>query len=99
MTVDHPVFGTMCEICFTSITPDTCVVDTDGVKWDICPGGCARQAGIVEAGSLPPGLCGNRGDHDPHPVYGSTVGNFFCTARQEDRLPYAADRRRERRGG
>lgn len=49
MTVGHPTFGTMCEICYTGLTADTCVVDTDGVKWDICPGICAWQAGIREA--------------------------------------------------
>jgi hypothetical protein len=94
MTVDHPTFGTMCEICFSTLTVERCAVDTAGVKWDVCAGDCARQAGIVE---LPHGLCGNRQDHDPHPVHGSTVGDFFCTARQEDRLPYAAERRRDGR--
>ncbi len=49
---------------------------------------------MSEENALPRGLCGNRQDHDPHPVYGSTVGDFWCTARQEDRLPYAAERRR-----
>lgn len=49
MAVDHPDFGTFCEVCFSQLTPETCVVDTGGVKWDICPGECARQAGIEEA--------------------------------------------------
>ncbi len=47
-----------------------------------------------DAPTLPRGLCGNRGDHEPHQVTGSTVGPFWCTARQEDRLPYAAERHR-----
>ena len=48
MTVDHPQWGTMCEICFEQLTVDTCAVDTDGQKWDVCKGECARQAGIRE---------------------------------------------------
>lgn len=48
MAVDHPQFGTFCAICFAQLAPDTCVVDTDGVKWDVCPGQCAREAGIEE---------------------------------------------------
>lgn len=43
---------------------------------------------------LPHGLCGNRDDHGPHDVYGAAVGAFRCTADQETRLPYAAERRR-----
>lgn len=49
MAVDHPHFGTFCEICFRQLTPETCAVDSDGVKWDVCAGGCALQAGIREA--------------------------------------------------
>lgn len=37
-----------CCICFTSLEPDTCVVDTDGQKWDVCKGQCAIEAGIQE---------------------------------------------------
>lgn len=48
MAVDHPQFGMFCEICFNGLTPDLCAEDTDGVKWDICRGECARQAGIRE---------------------------------------------------
>jgi heme-binding NEAT domain protein len=48
VTVNHPQWVTMCEICFNGLTVDTCVVDTDGVKWDICKGDCAIQAGIKE---------------------------------------------------
>lgn len=44
--------------------------------------------------NLPWGLCGNRADHAPHLVTNSAVAPaFFCTARQEDRLPYAAEHR------
>lgn len=53
MSVNHPQFGTFCSICFSKLTADTCVVDSDGVKWDICPGECARQAGIVERPNVP----------------------------------------------
>jgi hypothetical protein len=48
MGVDHPTFGTFCEICFTTLTPDECAVDRDNQKWDICKGQCAGEAGIVE---------------------------------------------------
>lgn len=44
--------------------------------------------------NVPWGLCGNRADHKPHLVTDSAVAPaFFCTARQEDRLPYAAEQR------
>ncbi len=48
LVIDHPVFGTRCEICFAPLTVETCVEDTDGQKWDICKGDCAVQAGIEE---------------------------------------------------
>lgn len=48
MAVDHPTFGMFCAICFASLTRETCVVDVDGQKWDVCPGECAHQAGIEE---------------------------------------------------
>lgn len=48
MTTDHPQFGLMCEICFSQLTPERCAEDTDGQKWDVCAGECARQAGIRE---------------------------------------------------
>jgi hypothetical protein len=48
MTVNHPQWGTICEICYTQLTPDTCAVDEHGQKWDVCAGDCARQAGITE---------------------------------------------------
>lgn len=49
MGVDHPQFGTFCCICFERLTRDTCAVDEDGVRWDVCVGQCAREAGIKEA--------------------------------------------------
>lgn len=48
MTVNHPTWGTMCEICFCSVTNEDCAIDIDNVKWDIHSGECARQAGIYE---------------------------------------------------
>lgn len=48
--------------------------------------------------NVPWGLCGNRDDHAPHLVTDSAVAPaFFCTARQEDRLPFAAERRLKER--
>lgn len=49
MAVNHPNFGTFCEICFKQLTEDTCVIDVRGIKWDVCPGQCAKEAGIEEA--------------------------------------------------
>lgn len=46
MTVNHPVFGAMCEICFSTLTHEQCAVDHEGTAWDVCAGDCARQAGI-----------------------------------------------------
>lgn len=48
MTVDHPQFGTMCEICFQGLATEQCAQDTDGQRWDLCKGECARQAGLKE---------------------------------------------------
>jgi hypothetical protein len=48
MTVNHKLWGTICAICFDVLTEETCVVDSDGTKWDICPGQCAIDAGIEE---------------------------------------------------
>lgn len=48
MAVSHPTFGTFCSICFSTLTPETCVIDTDGVRWDVCRGRCAQEAGIEE---------------------------------------------------
>lgn len=48
MTVNHPQFGLMCEICFAALTPDDCARDATGRAWDVCKGECARQAGLVE---------------------------------------------------
>jgi hypothetical protein len=56
MTTNHPQFGLMCEICFHGLTPEECAVDTDGQKWDVCKGECARQAGIKEKAEKPKGF-------------------------------------------
>jgi hypothetical protein len=37
-----------CCICFKELTPDECVVDISGQKWDVCRGACAIEAGIDE---------------------------------------------------
>jgi len=42
--------GLMCCICFAAITTETCAVDIYGVKWDVCRGQCARDAGCIERG-------------------------------------------------
>lgn len=46
MTVGYP-WGLMCCICFNGLTSETCVVDEDGQKWDVCKGQCAIDAGIT----------------------------------------------------
>lgn len=28
--------GRMCAVCLDQITPETCAVDPEGVKWDLC---------------------------------------------------------------
>lgn len=48
MTVNHPTWGTMCEICFCDVDESTCAIDMNGVKWDVHSGDCAKQAGIIE---------------------------------------------------
>lgn len=48
MTLGHPQFGDMCEICCTGLTPEMCAVDMDGVRWDVCSGACACEAGIAQ---------------------------------------------------
>lgn len=37
-----------CCVCYKPLTPDECVVDTTGTKWDTCKGRCAMEAGIKE---------------------------------------------------
>lgn len=36
-----------CCICFKALTPEECVMDSAGQKWDVCKGECAREAGIL----------------------------------------------------
>lgn len=40
------------------------------------------------------GLCGNRGDHDPHEHESSTLGLFWCHADQSKREPHNSEQRR-----
>jgi hypothetical protein len=44
--------------------------------------------------ALPKGLCANKNDHAPHPVYEGALAPFWCTAEQEDREPYRSEQRR-----
>jgi hypothetical protein len=43
---------------------------------------------------LPEGLCGNRGDHEPHEHEDSTLGKFWCHADQDRREPHYFETRR-----
>lgn len=61
MAVNHPAWGTFCEICFHNLTPEDCVVDTDGTTWDVCAGECAQQADITQRD--PDTTCTHK-DHD-----------------------------------
>ncbi len=38
----------MCCICFEGLTSETCAVDSNGVKWDVCKGDCAASTGVEE---------------------------------------------------
>lgn len=35
-----------CEVCFKPLTPDECATDSDGEKWNVCKGECAKEAGL-----------------------------------------------------
>jgi hypothetical protein len=48
-----------------------------------------RGAGMVQ------GLCGNREEHEPHRRDSVSLGVFWCTADESQRLPFAAERRRQ----
>lgn len=56
-------FGLACEICYHQLTPETCAIDVEGVKWDVCAGECARQAGIIENPQSKP--TSRRTTHEP----------------------------------
>lgn len=45
------------------------------------------------------GLCGNKEDHIPHLHQSKTLGTFWCHADQSQRLPYAAEMRRNESKG
>lgn len=38
----------MCCVCFNGLTSETCAIDINGVKWDVCKGKCARDTGLEE---------------------------------------------------
>lgn len=40
------------------------------------------------------GLCASREEHAPHLVTDGSLAPYWCTAKQSERLPYAAERRR-----
>lgn len=40
-------YGFICCICFNGLTEDTCFVDSNGDKWDVCSGKCAEDAGFT----------------------------------------------------
>jgi len=42
----------------------------------------------------PWGLCANKDNHRPHPVYEGSLAPFFCSAHQESREPYRSEVRR-----
>lgn len=48
--------------------------------------------------AYPWGLCANKDDHRPHPVFEGTLAPFFCTAHQDSREPYRSEQRRAKNG-
>ena len=54
---------------------------------------------VAEDAGMPLGLCGDRDEHAPHLHRSRSLGKFWCTADQEQRLPYAAERERSQKGG
>lgn len=54
---------------------------------------------VAEDAGMPLGLCGDRDEHESHLHRSRSLGKFWCTADQEQRLPYAAERKRNQRGG
>lgn len=48
----------------------------------------------VNPEGLKQGLCGNRGDHEPHVHESSTLGRFWCHADQTKREPHYSEHRR-----
>jgi hypothetical protein len=47
---------------------------------------------------LPVGLCGDREDHLPHTHRSASLGGLWCSADQDSRLPWAAERRQTQPG-
>lgn len=53
-----------------------------------------RLAGHAdESRPLPVGLCADKEDHQPHEHLSASLGAFWCSADQDTRLPWAAERR------
>lgn len=52
-------------------------------------------ASVPPGSGMPQGLCGDREEHEPHRHDSSSLGVFWCTANQMERLPFAAERRRQ----
>lgn len=52
MGVDHRQFGTFCCVCMKGLKSEECAVDKDGVRWDVCKGECAREAGVEEVDGI-----------------------------------------------
>lgn len=55
----------------------------------------AAHEAALRGEHLPQGLCGNREWHWAHEHQSQSLGLFWCTADESQRLPFAAERRRE----
>jgi hypothetical protein len=40
-------YGLICCICFEGLAPEECYVDEYDKVWDVHPGECAEQAGLL----------------------------------------------------
>jgi ABC-type nickel/cobalt efflux system permease component RcnA len=58
----------------------------------------AAHEAVLRGHNLPQGLCGDREEHEPHRHDSSSLGVFWCSADETQRLPFAAERRRRERG-
>lgn len=57
----------------------------------------ADPAYVTSSLQVREGLCGNRKEHEPHRHESGSLGVFWCTADESQRLPFAAERRRQER--
>lgn len=57
-------------------------------------GECAARIAEGQPELLPVGLCSDKADHEPHEHDSKTLGKFWCTGDQHNRLPHAAEVRR-----